>query len=99
VAGSTVTMATLHNQDVVRAKGVRIGDMVVLRKAGDVIPEIVGPVAALADDGYPRADWVMPTRCPDCGSALRAMREGEVDLRCPNARTCPAQVRGRVEHI
>ncbi len=99
VAGSTVTMATLHNQDVVRAKGVRVGDMVVLRKAGDVIPEIVGPVAALADDGYPRQDWVMPTQCPDCGTTLRAMRAGEVDLRCPNARTCPAQVRGRVEHI
>ena len=99
VAGSTVSMATLHNQDVVRAKGVRVGDMVVLRKAGDVIPEIVGPVAALADDGYPREDWHMPGRCPECGTPLRAMREGEVDLRCPNARTCPAQVRGRVEHI
>ncbi|WP_308199877.1 NAD-dependent DNA ligase LigA [Actinotalea sp. K2] len=99
VAGSTVTMATLHNQDVVRAKGVRIGDVVVLRKAGDVIPEIVGPVAALSEDGYPRQDWEMPTQCPDCGATLRAMRAGEVDLRCPNARTCPAQVRGRVEHI
>ncbi|GIG25285.1 DNA ligase 1 [Cellulomonas denverensis] len=99
VAGSTVSMATLHNKDVVAAKGVRPGDMVVLRKAGDVIPEIVGPVAALADDGYPRTDWVMPTHCPECGSELRPMREGEVDLRCPNARTCPAQVRGRVEHI
>ena len=99
VAGSTVRTATLHNQDVVRAKGVRIGDMVVLRKAGDVIPEIVGPVVALADDGYPRRDFVMPTRCPECGSTLRSMREGDVDQRCPNAQTCPAQVRGRVEHI
>ncbi len=99
VAGSTVRMATLHNQDVVRAKGVRIGDVVVLRKAGDVIPEIVGPVAALADDGFPRRDFVMPTTCPECGATLRSMREGEVDQRCPNARTCPAQVRGRVEHI
>lgn len=99
VAGSTVSMATLHNKDVVAAKGVRPGDMVVLRKAGDVIPEIVGPVAALADDGYPRTDWVMPTECPECGATLRPMREGEIDLRCPNARTCPAQVRGRVEHI
>ncbi len=99
VAGSTVRMATLHNQDVVRAKGVRIGDMVVLRKAGDVIPEIVGPVAALAGDGYPRRDFVMPATCPECGTPLRSMREGEVDQRCPNARTCPAQVRGRVEHI
>lgn len=99
VSGSTVSMATLHNKDVVAAKGVRPGDMVVLRKAGDVIPEIVGPVTALADDGYPRTDWTMPTACPECGSALRPMREGDVDLRCPNARTCPAQVRGRVEHI
>lgn len=99
VSGSTVAMATLHNKDVVAAKGVRPGDVVVLRKAGDVIPEIVGPVTALADDGYPRTDWTMPTRCPECGSLLRPMREGDVDLRCPNARTCPAQVRGRVEHI
>ncbi|MCV2394051.1 NAD-dependent DNA ligase LigA [Actinotalea sp. M2MS4P-6] len=99
VAGSTVSMATLHNQDVVRAKGVRIGDMVVLRKAGDVIPEIVGPAPRAADDDWPRRDFVMPDRCPECGTPLRPMREGEVDLRCPNARTCPAQVRGRVEHI
>lgn len=99
VAGSTVSMATLHNQDVVRAKGVRIGDMVVLRKAGDVIPEIVGPAPRAAGDDWPRRDFVMPTRCPECDTPLRPMREGEVDLRCPNARTCPAQVRGRVEHI
>jgi len=99
VAGSTVRQATLHNQDVVKAKGVRIGDIVVLRKAGDVIPEIVGPVAAAADDGYPRRDFVMPTECPECGTPLRPMKEGDVDLRCPNARSCPAQVRGRVEHI
>ncbi|GAA1989360.1 NAD-dependent DNA ligase LigA [Isoptericola halotolerans] len=99
VAGSTVRQATLHNQDVVKAKGVRIGDMVVLRKAGDVIPEILGPVTALADDGYPREDFVMPEACPECGTPLRAMKEGDVDLRCPNAESCPAQVRGRVEHI
>ena len=99
VAGSTVRQATLHNQDVVRAKGVRIGDVVVLRKAGDVIPEILGPVAALADDGFPREDFVMPAECPECGTPLRPMKEGDVDLRCPNAESCPAQVRGRVEHI
>ena len=64
VAGSTVRQATLHNQDVVKAKGVRIGDVVVLRKAGDVIPEILGPVTALADDGYPREDFVMPASAP-----------------------------------
>ena len=99
VSGSTVAMATLHNKDVVAHKKVRPGDMVVLRKAGDVIPEIVGPVTALEHDGYPRTDWVMPMKCPECGSPLRPMREGDVDLRCPNAKTCPAQVRGRVEHI
>jgi len=99
VAGSTVRQATLHNQDVVKAKGLRIGDMVVLRKAGDVIPEIVGPVVALADDGYPRRDFQMPERCPDCGTPLRPIKDGDVDLRCPNAESCPAQVRGRVEHI
>nr|WP_307815895.1 NAD-dependent DNA ligase LigA [Myceligenerans indicum] len=99
VAGSTVRQATLHNKDVVAAKGVRIGDVVVLRKAGDVIPEILGPVAALANDGHPRRDFVMPAECPECGTPLRAMKEGDVDLRCPNAESCPAQVRGRVEHI
>lgn len=99
VAGSTVSMATLHNQDVVRAKGVRIGDMVVLRKAGDVIPEILGPAPRAADDDWPRREFVMPQECPACGTPLRALREGEVDLRCPNARTCPAQVRGRIEHV
>ena len=99
VAGSVVRQATLHNQDVVKVKGVRIGDMVVLRKAGDVIPEIVGPVTAAESDGYPRRDFVMPTGCPECGTPLRPMKEGDVDLRCPNAESCPAQVRGRVEHI
>jgi len=99
VAGSTVRQATLHNQDVVRAKGVLLGDVVVLRKAGDVIPEIVGPVAALRGDGWPRTEFVMPPDCPECGTPLRPMKAGDVDLRCPNARSCPAQVRGRVEHI
>ncbi len=97
VAGSTVRNATLHNQDVVRAKGVLIGDTVVLRKAGDVIPEILGPVIELRD-GTERV-FVMPTICPECATELRAMKEGDVDLRCPNAFSCPAQVRGRVEHI
>ncbi|QCR19004.1 NAD-dependent DNA ligase LigA [Agrococcus sp. SGAir0287] len=97
VSGSVVRQATLHNQDVVVAKGVLIGDTVVLRKAGDVIPEVLGPVAELRD-GSERA-FVMPTHCPDCGTELRPMKEGDVDLRCPNARSCPAQVRGRVEHV
>jgi len=97
VAGSVVRQATLHNQDVVKAKGVLIGDTVVLRKAGDVIPEVLGPVVELRD-GTER-EFVMPTECPVCGTPLRAAKEGDIDLRCPNARSCPAQVRGRVEHI
>ncbi|WP_375388298.1 NAD-dependent DNA ligase LigA [uncultured Amnibacterium sp.] len=97
VAGSEVRQATLHNQDVVIQKGVLIGDTVVLRKAGDVIPEVLGPVVELRD-GTERA-FVMPTHCPECGTELRPAKEGDVDLRCPNARSCPAQVRGRVEHI
>jgi DNA ligase (NAD+) len=97
VAGSIVRQATLHNQDVVKIKGVLIGDTVVLRKAGDVIPEVLGPVAELRD-GTERA-FVMPTQCPECGSTLAPAKAGDIDLRCPNTRTCPAQVRGRVEHI
>ena len=97
VAGSEVRQATLHNQDVVKAKGVLIGDTVVLRKAGDVIPEVLGPVVELRD-GTERA-FVMPTNCPECGTPLAPAKEGDIDLRCPNARSCPAQVRGRVEHI
>ena len=97
VSGSVVRQATLHNQDVVKAKGVLIGDTVVLRKAGDVIPEVLGPVLELRD-GTERA-FVMPTACPSCGATLAPAKEGDIDLRCPNARSCPAQVRGRVEHI
>jgi len=97
VAGSTVRQATLHNKDVVKAKGVLIGDTVVLRKAGDVIPEVLGPVLELRD-GTER-EFVMPKYCPECGTELRPAKEGDIDLRCPNTRSCPAQVRGRVEHI
>ena len=97
VAGSVVRQATLHNQDVVKLKGVLIGDTVVLRKAGDVIPEVLGPVVELRD-GTER-EFVMPTHCPECGTALAPAKEGDIDLRCPNARSCPAQVRGRVEHV
>ncbi|WP_347757496.1 NAD-dependent DNA ligase LigA [Agrococcus sp. ProA11] len=97
VAGSVVRQATLHNQDVVRAKGVLIGDTVVLRKAGDVIPEVLGAVVELRDGS--EREFVMPEACPECGTPLRPMKEGDIDLRCPNARSCPAQVRGRVEHI
>jgi DNA ligase (NAD+) len=97
VAGSEVEFATLHNQDVVKAKGVLIGDTVVLRKAGDVIPEILGPVVDLRD-GTER-EFVMPAECPECGTALRPMKEGDVDLRCPNARSCPAQLRERVSYL
>ncbi|WP_432066596.1 NAD-dependent DNA ligase LigA [Streptomyces sp. C10-9-1] len=97
VAGSEVEFATLHNQEVVKAKGVLIGDTVVLRKAGDVIPEILGPVVDLRD-GTER-EFVMPAECPECGTALRAMKEGDIDLRCPNARSCPAQLRERVSYL
>jgi len=97
VAGSVVRQATLHNQEVVKAKGVLIGDTVVLRKAGDVIPEVLGPVVELRD-GSERV-FVMPEFCPACGVRLAPAKEGDIDLRCPNARSCPAQVRGRVEHI
>ncbi|MFD6323184.1 NAD-dependent DNA ligase LigA [Streptomyces sp. NPDC058442] len=97
VAGSEVEFATLHNQDVVKAKGVLIGDTVVLRKAGDVIPEILGPVADLRDGS--EREFVMPAECPECDTPLRAMKEGDVDLRCPNARACPAQLRERLFYL
>ena len=97
VAGSVVEFATLHNQDVVKAKGVLIGDTIVIRKAGDVIPEILGPVIELRS-GQERA-FVMPKNCPECGAELRSMSEGDIDLRCPNAESCPAQLRERVAHI
>ncbi|MBL1065435.1 NAD-dependent DNA ligase LigA [Streptomyces sp. 7-21] len=97
VAGSEVEFATLHNQEVVKAKGVLIGDTVALRKAGDVIPEILGPVADLRDGS--EREFVMPSECPECGTPLRPMKEGDVDLRCPNARSCPAQLRERIYYL
>ena len=97
VAGSTVQLATLHNAQEVRRKGVLIGDTVVLRKAGDVIPEVVGPVVHLRD-GTERA-FEMPTHCPECGTELGREKESDVDIRCPNARSCPAQLRERIFHV
>jgi DNA ligase (NAD+) len=97
VAGSTVEMATLHNAFEVERKGVLIGDTVVLRKAGDVIPEIVGPVVALRDGS--ERPFVMPTECPECGTPLRPEKEGDKDIRCPNARGCPAQLRERLSSL
>ncbi len=97
VAGSTVEMATLHNGHEVARKDVRPGDTVVLRKAGDVIPEIVGPVLALRPEGL--EPWVMPTECPSCGTTLAQQKEGDKDLRCPNHRACPAQMLERVYHV
>ena len=79
-------------------KGVKIGDTVVVRKAGDVIPEVLGPVVDLRE-GRELRDFEMPTHCPECGTELRRMREGDVDIRCPNARSCPAQLRERVFHL
>ena len=97
VAGSVVEFATLHNQDVVKAKGILIGDTVVLRKAGDVIPEILGPVVELRS-GKEKA-FVMPAKCPDCGSPLSPSSDGDVDLRCQNSKSCPAQLRERVAYL
>jgi DNA ligase (NAD+) len=97
VAGSTVENATLHNAHEVRRKDVRPGDTVILRKAGDVIPEILGPVLPLRPEGL--AEWVMPTECPACGTPLAQQKEGDKDLRCPNHQFCPAQVRERVFHV
>ncbi|GAA1136454.1 NAD-dependent DNA ligase LigA [Ornithinicoccus hortensis] len=94
VAGSTVEQATLHNGFEVERKGVLIGDTVVLRKAGDVIPEIVGPVVDLRDGS--EVAFQMPTHCPNCGTELRPEKEGDKDIRCPNSRTCPAQLRERL---
>jgi len=97
VAGSTVTNATLHNGEEIVRKGVLIGDVVVIRKAGDVIPEVLGPVIERRT-GKERA-FVMPTHCPECGSELRAISQGDVDIRCPNTQSCPAQLRERIYYI
>ena len=97
VAGSTVSLATLHNASEVKRKGVLIGDVIVIRKAGDVIPEVLGPVVDLRE-GTER-EFVMPTHCPECGTPLAPAKEGDADIRCPNARSCPAQLRERVFHV
>ncbi|OHU72459.1 DNA ligase (NAD(+)) LigA [Mycobacteroides chelonae] len=97
VAGSTVSLATLHNASEVKRKGVLIGDTVVIRKAGDVIPEVLGPVADLRNGS--EREFVMPTNCPECGTVLAHEKEGDADIRCPNSRSCPAQLRERVFHV
>ncbi|MDT8915681.1 NAD-dependent DNA ligase LigA [Amycolatopsis sp. PS_44_ISF1] len=97
VAGSTVGRATLHNQEEVKRKGVLIGDRIVIRKAGDVIPEVLGPVVD-ARTGAER-EFVMPTHCPECGTELAYQKEGDKDIRCPNTRFCPAQLRERLFHL
>ncbi|MGC3020260.1 NAD-dependent DNA ligase LigA [Brevibacterium sp. FAM 24630] len=97
VAGSTVERATLHNGHEVKRKGVLIGDTVTLRKAGDVIPEVLGPVAALRDGS--EHEFVMPTHCPSCGTELGEQKEGDKDLRCPNSRSCPAQLANRIFYL
>ncbi len=97
VAGSTVTNATLHNAQEITRKGVLIGDVVVIRKAGDVIPEVLGPVIEKRTGAEKK--FVMPKKCPDCGSTLRAMSEGDVDIRCPNSQSCPAQLVERIYYI
>ena len=97
VAGSTVGLATLHNAAEVKRKGVLIGDTVVIRKAGDVIPEVLGPVVDLRDGS--EHEFVMPTTCPECGTTLAPAKEGDADIRCPNSQSCPAQLRERVFHV
>ena len=97
VAGSTVAQATLHNPAEVARKGVLVGDVVVVRKAGDIIPEVLGPVLALRD-GTERK-WTMPSRCPACGTELAPAKDGDVDIRCPNTRSCPAQLAERIAYI
>ncbi|ORC09119.1 DNA ligase (NAD(+)) LigA [Mycobacterium persicum] len=97
VAGSTVAQATLHNASEVKRKGVLIGDTVVIRKAGDVIPEVLGPVVDLRDGS--EREFVMPTTCPECGTPLAPEKEGDADIRCPNSQRCPAQLRERVFHV
>jgi len=97
IAGSTVGLATLHNASEVVRKGVLIGDTVVIRKAGDVIPEVLGPVVDLRNGS--EREFVMPTQCPECGTTLAPAKEGDADIRCPNSRSCPAQLRERVFHV
>jgi DNA ligase (NAD+) len=97
IAGSTVGLATLHNASEVKRKGVLIGDTVMIRKAGDVIPEVLGPVVDLRDGS--EREFQMPTTCPECGTPLAPEKEADVDIRCPNARSCPAQLRERVFHL
>ena len=97
VAGSTVSMATLHNQTEVQRKGVLIGDTVVVRKAGEIIPEVLGPVAEKRD-GSERA-FIFPTLCPACGTRLAPQKEGDADWRCPNTRSCPAQLSSRLTYL
>ena len=97
VSGTTVSMATLHNASEVKRKGVLIGDMVFLRKAGEIIPEVIGPVVEERDGS--QREFVMPTHCPACGTLLAPAKEGDVDIRCPNARSCPSQLRERLNHV
>lgn len=97
VSGSTVSMATLHNAGEVKRKGVLIGDMIFIRKAGEVIPEVIGPVVEERDGS--QREFVMPTHCPDCGTELAPEHEGDADIRCPNTRHCPAQLRERLFHV
>lgn len=97
VSGSTVSLATLHNQTEVKRKGVLVGDTVVIRKAGEIIPEVLGPVVEKRDGS--EKEWVFPEKCPSCGSTLAPQKEGDADWRCPNTRSCPAQLGARLEYI
>lgn len=97
LAGSIVSQATLHNPSEVTRKGILLGDTVVIRKAGDIIPEVLRPV--VEDRSGSEQVWVMPEACPACGAPLAPTNEGEADWRCPNTASCPAQLTARITHI
>lgn len=96
VAGSTVQMATLHNESEVHRKDIRVGDTVIVHKAGDIIPEIVEPLVTLRDGS--EQPFVMPTHCPECGTQLRKLKAEDAAWRCPN-RACPSRMWRRIEHF
>ena len=97
VSGSTVSMATLHNQSEVKRKGVLIGDTVIIRKAGEIIPEVLGPVREQRDGS--EHEWTFPENCPACGTKLAPQKDGDADWRCPNTQSCPAQLSARLEYL
>lgn len=97
VAGSTVTMATLHNPTEAHRKGVMLGDRIMIRKAGEVIPEVLGPVED--ERSGKERPFIYSSICPECGTALAPSKEGDADWRCPNTRSCPGQLHTRLTYL